>query len=259
MTQGNEIKVSWERIEGHARHSIYISYNEVSIGTDYGNPHAGGGGAACSHERFLAGELHGVITDLFGTNVLKEVIINVKRTTIHEEYVKKKKLSDERVNFIKKIPVNKKLKKLLKHNNLVNGFSYYGTVGNYGTELKTKNYRFFVNGNTSYIEDIKNKKKSYFDIPGYCESVVELNNIFYCIAWNNFLVVRYDGKIIFSTFTLKDTDGDEFFGAELRASRTLRMGQTILVRIWWIGVDLPDCYLKFDTEKLKFSARFDNE
>ena len=68
--------------------------------------------------------------------------------------------------------------------------------------MRSKRFRFFVGENENYVEEVKTGKRRHFDVPGYCTSVVGLDERFYFVCWNNFWVVDGTGQILFDTYHL---------------------------------------------------------
>jgi|GEM_PF-2677522 len=251
------MKTTWKRSEGSATHIIQITAEDIIIATEYPNPHAGGGGTSCIYEEFLAGMHHALITDLFSQEILQEVISSVKGAGKYDRFIEQRKETGVRKKFIQALLVDRSIEKLLKNPELINGFTFYGNAGGYNTEYRTGSLRFFKGEEESYIENAGTQKKYPFNIPGYCVSVVELEEKFFMVAGDNFWVINNRGTILYTTDSLRDSKNEQLFGAALRVRRTYRSGRVILVSVYWVGVPMPKSCLIFDPKSLSFTARYD--
>ncbi|MDD5707857.1 MAG: hypothetical protein PHR35_18210 [Kiritimatiellae bacterium] len=251
------MKISWARTAGAAEHTVDINATEVVVATSYGNPHAGGGGASCSHADFLNGRHHRIVRDLFGEGTLREIISYVKRAGAHPEFIAIRSKLDVRKQFILDIPEDRRIKGIVEHPALVDGYTCYGNCGGYDTACVNGRHRFYMGKLGDFVEDTRTKKRSRFQAPGSCVSVVGLDARFYFVSWDNFWVVDAGGRTLFETYSLKDQSKEPIFGGALRADRTYRLKRNILVHVWWVCSDLPDSYLRFHPEKLKFTGRYD--
>ncbi|MCP4130800.1 MAG: hypothetical protein GY754_07445 [bacterium] len=257
------MKTSWERSEGSKNCYVYINANEVVIGSHYGSGHSDNA-TSCSYSDFLAGKHHGLVLDDFGNEILHEITAYVKKAANFGPFNKQREKADILKKFIYDIPKNSSIKKMINSSSLINGFKYYGNAGGYNTELKTAEYRFFVDcSNPSHIRGsithLRTRDTYHFSLVGYCSSVVLLKNNFYIVCLDNFSVLNSKGVHLYSTSLLEDENGEKIFGEELRVSRTLRYKNAILVQCWWVSADDPDVYLKFDIKKKRFTGRWNRD
>jgi hypothetical protein len=254
------MKTSWEMMDGNCKNYVDINDREVVIGSTYGSGHTDNA-VSCSHKKFLKGFYHDHITQYFGKGTLREIIGYVMKAADHKPFKEKRQKTNLRKKFIRDIPVVPSIKKMVDDPETIDGFMYYGNAGGYSTELKTSSYHFFADSSNQY--DVRGSithnisgEIYRFSIRGNCESVVELNGIFFIASWDNFSAVDSRGKYLYDTYDLKDKNGEKIFGEELRVGRTLRYKKTILVKCWWVAVDEPGSYLRFDAGKKSFTGRW---
>jgi hypothetical protein len=66
-------ETSWERVAGGRQHYVYVRPKEVVVGDQGGSVFSDCAGS-CTHTEFLAGTFHESIEQVFGKDVLREII-----------------------------------------------------------------------------------------------------------------------------------------------------------------------------------------
>ena len=79
------MNTSWEHIDGKRTEYVDVNYHQVIVGHHYGTGMSDIAGA-CSHQKFLEGEYHGLIIERFGEDLLKEVIYAVENSHKNPEH-----------------------------------------------------------------------------------------------------------------------------------------------------------------------------
>ena len=251
------MKLSWEKTIGFETHVIYITYNNIIISFHHNNPHIKKDILICTHEEFLNEKYHNIINDVFGNTISNEVLNSINKLQTIDDYNILLGNMEEKKQYIQNISYSNKLSSIVSLKNTTNGFKHFGSVGPYGTSLNSKHFYFFAGGQLGYIKNLKTKNIHPFTIPGYCTSVVEFRDYFFCISSSQFWVISSNGQIDFTTSSLFISNKEPLFGKELKAHNVLKSGKHIILNIVWTSEEFPASYLLYDLKKQQFTKRQD--
>lgn len=253
------MKTYWETASGEGKHFIDINATEVVIGSTSG-PAVTENATACTHEEFLKGMHHEMVREMFGLDTLKEIIACVKKAGTHEPFMDQRRRITDTLDFIREIPPDPGLQGLSEGGSVIDGSRIYGNAGGYNSELKTREWRFFVDcadpeNITGTITELATGKTRTVTFPGIVTSAVELEGSLYISCNDNFEVISPEGDKVFDTALIRGSGGEPVFGSALRVSGTLRVGRAILVRCYWLAGESGGVILRYDPSEKRFIGR----
>ncbi len=191
------MKTSWERYEGRRHEYIHVNYNEIVVGHDYGTGMSDTAGC-CSHQDFLNSQFQGLIEGRFGKGVLGDLIHAVKHSGENPDFISKKKHLKHLKDFIDSIPIDYSMKTLENNPKNENGYFNYGNAGGFKSIVKSDSRTLVESDKVKYI-GMEDGEKLFFNLPGICSSIVELNDYFFVVHSDNFSVISPQGKVLFTT------------------------------------------------------------
>ena len=243
------MKTSWEIVHEGRTHYIQVERAQVVVGSHYGSGMTDNAGT-CTHEEFLNGRFQDLILQEFDKTVLDEVITAVKKAHVYPDFLRQAREIQARKDFLHSIPINKNLKKLLKDSKTINGFDFYGNKGSYKTLIESDSLTLEFTSTRGYIENAE-KERIPIKFDCHASSVVELNDYFYIICGQNFLVLAPEGHVVYDSNNerVRDKPQEQIFGSWIRIERVYKNDSTIFVGYWWFGNEFNDGLIQYELDK----------
>ncbi len=229
----------WQNQEGDTTHYIWIDYSQVIVGSHHGNAQTSNV-SVCSYNDFVKGCFHAHILSYFNSEVLNEVLYALQYAENDSTFSAKRrsiKLADD---ILYRIPFDISLADLRNHPDTENGAHNYGNSGGYKTIVCSDTAILSVERDEGFVITGEGKKKA-FNLSAYASSVVALNDYFYLVVSDDYMIIDPDGCVL-----KKAAFDTHIFGEFLRLNSVRKLANIICFDYFWLEENKPRGWLKYE-------------
>lgn len=227
----------WEKKIEKTTHYIQINHFQVVFGSHQSSGQADHAGVA-GYAEFLDGRFHASIREIFGENILQEVIGSVQTAENDPLFEKKHRRDRTLLDALSAIPLDARLAGLLRRPDLENGGLNYGNGGGYKTILPSDTLTLTFEQDRGVL--LPNAGGASIDVilPGHGSAAVALHDHFYIVVNHDFLVVKQDGAVY--------QERNSIFGDTLRIGYVYRWAEMIFFSYRWFDGNHPKGWLRYE-------------
>ena len=229
--------MNWEKKLGKPTHYIHVDHASVVVGSTLGSGHTDNAGSA-SHTEFLDGHFHNNIRDIFGENILDEVIISVLNADTDPIFSAQNDKERALLETLNAIPLDARLAGLVGNPAVENGGLNYGNAGGYKTTLKSDTLTLTFERDKGQITPSAGGAPINVTLPAHGSAAVALKDHFYIVVNDGLITVTPTGEII--------QPGPRIFGETLRISYVYRYEEVIFVAYRWFHGNHPRGWLQYE-------------
>ncbi len=231
--------MNWEKKIDKTTHYIQINHLQVVIGSTQGSGHTDSA-STTSHANFLAGRFQDDIRRIFGENIHRDVIASVRSAENDPVFAKKLRAEQTLLDALSAIPLDARLAGLLDIPPTEKGSLNYGNAGGYKTILKSDTLTLTFERDKGTLVPNAGGAPINITLPGHGSSAVALEDHFYIVVNDSFIVVTPKGNVI--------KERNAIFGETLRINAISRWDDVIIFAYRWFQNQHPRGWLIYELD-----------
>ena len=216
---------TWQTISGGETHYVQVTNQSVLVGS-HGDSEMSDSAGGVFHKNFLEGSYQGIVQSQFGSEVLAEVLQEVRSHPPTKESQEELEIENRRKQFLENLPLNPALENLEISLQTKNGRHNHGNAGAGWTRVRGGKGELTICRTSGSISYPQEGTEYPVELKGFSCSAVGLNDHYYVIHTWHFAEIGPKGEILFDTENLADS----VFGCGLRLDATFESNGLIALK-----------------------------
>ena len=216
--------MNWEKKIDQTTHYIHIDHVHVIFGSTLGSGHTDNA-ASISHAEFMEGRFHAEIRELFGENVLSEVLAAVQNADTDPLFSAQNNAERTLLETLNAIPLDARLAGLVGNPAVENGGLNYDNAGGYKTTLRSDTLTLTFKRDQGTLTPNTGGAPIDVTLPGHGSAAVALHDHFYIVVSDELVIITPTGTVI--------QPQPNIFGETLRIGYVYRHKDVVFVSYRW--------------------------